>query len=754
MLVSTPTGLRRVCSLSLWMLVIGLFALSCEKPVTRSAHWHHLSTAENDLPVPGISKQQTASLVVDINMDGLNDFVIGSRKKGASLVWYQRVHNGWAKHAIETETLPVEAGGASCDIDGDGDQDILFGADSTGNAIWWWENPFPNFEHPWKRRLIKSGGANKHHDQVCDDFDADGQVELAFWNQQAGKLFLADLPKHPKENSPWSYTAIFSTTARSEGLAASDINNDGKIDLLGAGYWFEHIAGEAFKPHVIDESQTFTRVAVGQLKPGGWSEVVFVAGDAIGPLNWYERKGSTWIAHNLLEAPVNHGHSLQLRDFNGDGALDIMCGEMRLHDKNKDARLWIFWGDGDGGFQKETVAEGFGVHEAKAADLDGDGDIDILGKPYDWETPRIDIWINQLRQKGKTSIDGWTRHVIDQKKPWRSFFVSAADLNADGLKDVVTGGWWYENTRGKWVRHTIGEPLNNFALAYDFDRDGDTDLLGTAGKGAEPSARFVWASNSGDGKFEVLNNIPQAKGDFLQGAAVREAGEPRRPRIFLSWHKSGVGVQSYQVPLDPAALKWNWAEVSGISQDECLSAGDIDNDGDTDLLLGTIWLEKLAGGFDHHLITENPEKPDRNRLADINQDGRLDAILGYEAISQKGRLAWYEQVSRSNSAWQEHIIAEMIGPMSLDVADMDGDGDLDVICGEHNLKHPAEARLFVFENLGGKGADWRPHLVYQGDEHHDGAQVSDMDNDGDKDIISIGWGHGRVVWYENESQVE
>lgn len=733
------------------VIILCLVVMSCEKPATRSAGWHHLSTVNNDLDVPGTSKQQTACLIEDINHDGLNDFVIGSRKEGASLVWYQRVRNGWSKRVIEPETLPIEAGGTSCDIDGDGDQDIVFGADSTGNDMWWWENPFPNFERPWKRRQIKSGGANKHHDQVCTDLDADGQAELAFWNQKAGTLFLADVPANPREVSPWPYTAVYSTTARSEGLAAADINSDGKVDLVGAGHWFEHLDDGSFQPHMIDESQTFTRVAVGQLKKGGWSEVVFVAGDGTGPLVWYEWDGSSWVGHQLLEEPVNHGHSLQIIDFNADRNLDILCGEMRLHGKNEDAGLLIFYGDGQGSFEKRVIAQGFGVHEAKAADLDGDGDVDILGKPYDWETPRLDIWMNQMDQKTRTSLDAWERHVIDDDRPWRSVFVTAEDVNQDGLKDAVTGGWWYENTGQEWVRHPIGDPLRNFAAAWDVDRDGDIDLLGTTGKGSSPSAEFVWAQNSGDGTFEIQHNISRARGDFLQGVFVRKPeGRVMPTRVFLSWHEAGKGIQSYLVPANPVSSVWEWSQVSGISQDEGLSGGDIDGDGDTDLLLGTVWLENLGDGWAEHRITDNAGKPDRNRLADLNRDGRLDAVVGYEAISRKGKLAWYEQGDQAKAVWQEHVIAEVVGPMSLDVADMDTDGDLDVICGEHNLKHSDKARLLVFENLGGKGTDWREHLVHQGDEHHDGAQVFDLDNDGDLDIVSIGWGHARVVWYEHK----
>ncbi|MBW2509387.1 MAG: LamG domain-containing protein [Deltaproteobacteria bacterium] len=57
----------------------------------------------------------------------------------------------------------------------------------------------------------------------------------------------------------------------------------------------------------------------------------------------------------------------------------------------------------------------------------------------------------------------------------------------------------------------------------------------------------------------------------------------------------------------------------------------------------------------------------------------------------------------------------------------------------------------MFENADGGGRVWAQHTVYVGDEHHDGAQIVDIDQDGDFDIISIGWGHGRVLLYENQS---
>jgi len=369
--------------------------------------WKHLSSGRGDLPEPNGGNQQTASLVLDIDGDGRNDFVITDRVRKPSVVWFRRGAAGWKKLLIDNTRLPIEAGGASCDIDGDGDLDIVFGADASGNRVWWWENPHPHHDPaaPWVRREIKSSGGRKHHDEMFGDFDGDGKPELVFWNQGSRILCLADIPARPKEVSPWPYHQIYSWSGGSEheGLARADMDGDGKADIIGGGRWFRHEGGTRYRPVVIDDSQRFTRSAAGQLKRGGPPEVVFVAGDRKGPLKWYEcrgdpRKTGSWVGHGLLERDVVHGHSLAVADIDGDGNLDVFCAEMHTPGHGEKAASMIFIGDGKGSFTGSEVSVGIGNHESRVADLDGDGDLDILGKPYTWDTPRVDVWLNQGRK--------------------------------------------------------------------------------------------------------------------------------------------------------------------------------------------------------------------------------------------------------------------------------------------------------------------------------------------------------------------
>ena len=357
--------------------------------------WTHLSSTQGQIPAPDVGRQ-VATLILDIDKDGVNDFVVASYEK---MAWFRRSGEGWTRYVVEngTQSVRMEAGGDFLDLDGDGDLDILMAAQSKVGEIWWWENPHPDFApgKPWKRyQVIAVGGT--HHDQIFGDFDGDGKTELAFWYNAGEQLFLAEIPADPTK--PWPVTLIAQLSAgkqHPEGFARIDLNGDGKLDIVGGGYWFEHVAGTTFKAHPVDEEYRFSRSATGDLIEGGWPEIVICSGDSVGPLALYHHNGGKWTKGVLIER-VDHGHTLRVGDINGDGHSDIYTGEMYNPGAGANCRQWVLYGDGKGNFLTELISTGIGCHESRIGDLDGDGDTDILQKDFQQER-RVDVWLNHIK---------------------------------------------------------------------------------------------------------------------------------------------------------------------------------------------------------------------------------------------------------------------------------------------------------------------------------------------------------------------
>jgi FG-GAP-like repeat len=398
------------------LIVIVLALMAWAQSEARIA-WKHLSTKNGDLPLPNSGTQETSATVFDIDKDGVNDFVITERTAAPAVVWYRRGANGWTRYVIEPEPLRIEAGSTFMDVDGDGDLDFIAGGDWKSNEVWWWENPYPNFDPKigWKRHLIKKSGGAKHHDSATGDFFGDGKKELVFWNQDSHKLLMAQIPADPRNAGLWPLTEIYSYSVSSqpeqrgkaasfkginehEGLAVGDVDGDGKLDIVAGGIWFRNLGGAKFEPNVIDAGYAFSRAAAGHLLTGEKREqVVLVIGDGEGPLMWYDLVKGTWEAHKI--ADIKYGHNIQLIDFNHDGNLDIFTAEQRLNCQNPDSKIYLFLGDGKGNFEPTAVATGLDSHESKVADLNGDGRLDILSKPYNCGTPGLDILLNEGEQK-------------------------------------------------------------------------------------------------------------------------------------------------------------------------------------------------------------------------------------------------------------------------------------------------------------------------------------------------------------------
>lgn len=678
--------------------------------------------------------------VGDLNGDGRPDLIVGGNHS-QQLVWYE--NPGWTKRVL-LEGHRFGTDHEVGDIDGDGRLDV---AGLTDKQIFWLRNP------AWEFSVIDDA---RLHDLELADFDGDGKLDIVARNQSAFGDSGNSVVVYLQRTGRWDEYQL--SGPQGEGLKVKDLNKDGRPDIVVNGVWFEN-RGARTRHDWFARAYTSTWewphvfIDIADIDGDGCEDIVLAPAELKGDryrISWFSAEDSA--GGDWTETIVDHDietvqHFVGAADMDNDGDTDIVTASM--HQGMDPDEISIYVNANQGAIWSKRVIGVKGSHSMRLLDVDSDSDWDLFGANWSGDHQEVMLWENLTCPSNGT---GWVRHVVDDERPWRAIFVDSADMDSDGHVDIVSGGWWYRNPGhldGHWQRHAIGRHANNMAAILDVDGDNRPDVLATTGKGSSDSAGFALAHNSGTGSFRIQKNVARGSGDFLQGVAVGQFTSPGRIQIALSWHAANRGVQMLTASARPTEQPWQWALLSDFSQDEALSAGDIDNDGDQDLLLGTVWLRNDGNTWSKHRLTSSPDAPDRNALADINGDGRLDAVVGYEAISKPGKLAWYSHTGDPTAEWQGHPIATVVGPMSLGVGDMDGDGDLDVVVGEHNLTDPVRARMLVFENADGSGTSWVEHLVYVGDEHHDGAHLVDLDKDGDLDIVSIGWSHSSVLIYEN-----
>jgi len=341
------------------------------------------------------------------------------------------------------------------------------------------------------------------------------------------------------------------------------------------------------------------------------------------------------------------------------------------------------------------IADNFdGARSIAAADLDSDGDLDILGAAR--YTGDLFWWENTAG----TGVR-WLTRVVEDDFPG-AMSVNAADLDSDGDPDVIgaswdssTVAWWTNDGSGAgWTRHILDNDLRGATsvCAADLDSDGDLDVIGSGHLVDE----VVWWEN-----------------------------------------------------LDGRASDWTEHKVShycdGVGS---IQAADLDSDGDTDILTvsssacGIIWWENTGGGSEWtgHPLDEALGEAYCAFAADMDSDGDTD-IVG--AGADDNLLAWWENADGSGTSWNRHSIEKSLAICSVHAADLDADGDADVIGAS-----ATGDTVRWWENADGRGTSWYSHTV---DVAFGGAfavNAADLDGDGTDDIVAAALNDDCIRWWK------
>lgn len=342
---------------------------------------------------------------------------------------------------------------------------------------------------------------------------------------------------------------------------------------------------------------------------------------------------------------------------------------------------------GPGAFGTGTTVATITADALVPADLDGDGDLDVVAGSI---SPEGVHWFEQ--ENG-----AFTQHQIWSSSGGTDFFPFAvADLNGDGFLDVVTVD--RRTDRVLWFEHD-GNPDPTFTerlvgvsasfvfstLVADFDGDGDLDVVTPTGF-------------SGD--LKVFKN---------DGAGV-----------FTSTNGPSAGTRTI--------------------------SADVDGDGDLDLLASSfrdpvIWLANDGSGNFANATVIAPAGDSVSLVAagDLNSDGTTDVVIVRYNGAQK--IRWYPGIGGGAFGAARNVSTEALTVSGLHLSDIDGDGDLDLSIAQRD----GTDRWFAND---GTGAFDAPETVAASTVGR-GVASADINGDGVLDLLfSSG---GRITWYEQSS---
>lgn len=440
-----------------------------------------------------------------------------------------------------------------------------------------------------------------------------------------------------------------------------------------------------FEQHVVID-QNFGvpqphKVAVGDLD-GDSHQDILVGGS--GKLVWHKNNdgvGNYGLAH-LIEPNLYSFNAVAIADMDNDSYADVVYS---IWGTNQSEVYWQKNLDGQGTFSEPTLVNinNNYVMQMAVVDFDNDGDTDILFNSFD----------NLILLKNNGEGVFVTSTLLASVSGFH-----IADVTGDGLMDIISVAGYY-------------------LRAHKQNTDGTVTLLETMDSFAQ-TARIYSGDIDGDGDLDILT-------------IFENGGNQRR----IKWYQNTNGLGTFANNQVLVSLP-NFS-VSSSGDDKKLEIRDLDGDGQTDILLSEsrmnkiCWYKNLDGNSfgPEQIITTDALNIRDVVVTDINGDGHQDVV---SASSDDGNLAWYENTNGLGSFSAANMVSYYAYYINnIDVGDFNGDGTPDIISTSH-----ADKKVAWYTNTNGLGDFSQPQsLVSKMIDGTRNGYARDMDGDGDLDAL-------------------
>lgn len=330
------------------------------------------------------------------------------------------------------------------------------------------------------------------------------------------------------------------------------------------------------------------------------------------------------------------------------------------------------------------------------------------------------------------------------------FDVRTEDIDRDGDLDIYTANYsgrisWFENDGrhppGPWVEHILTEFADGAeaAVACRVDGDADIDFLSAAFNRDE----IAWYENGGDGKtwtpkpitFDVRLAVDVWAAD-LDGDGDNDAISASGFDSQVVWFENAGAFGNFWTP-----------HVISAAAGESVEAADIDQDGDLDVVAGLVWFDSDGGSppaFTPRVIPTIPVAANAIAVLDVDRDGDPDVL---SAGQESDQIAWHENDGSLPPHWTSHLVSTTADfATGVYAADLDGDADMDLLSSSF-----FDNTIAWYENDGGSPPAWTKRAVATDAMGARSVFAADLEGDGDMDVLSASQNDAKVVWHVNDA---